>query len=188
MGIRHLDDGRFVIVPPTFLWWPAKHVILSIILANAIITTFFLLQASNILASILLCSILLSIVFAMGYIRESFALIYIHFIYCLLYIVFSFLFIPTFYYDQKICTNAAICKTVQEWLEELVTTVASRWIYAFTGTTLITHIMMTPVSLRMMKYSASCEALEKMMTDEEYVKKMKRLAIIHPERYHPASV
>uniref|UniRef100_A0A1I7UQL8 Protein-serine/threonine phosphatase n=1 Tax=Caenorhabditis tropicalis TaxID=1561998 RepID=A0A1I7UQL8_9PELO len=185
MSIRHLEDGRFEVLQPFVFRWPAKKVILSILVADAIFSILVIVQSSNIVASFLLCSIVLSAIVAVGYDREIFPIIYIHFVLCLLYIFFFAAIIPMVFYNPQICGGEK-CKKMLQWMESVG--LPKNWISicCFSVGTLISHILMTPVSLRMMKFTAACKALDEMMADEEFTRRLQRP--IYPNISYPIPV
>uniref|UniRef100_A0A8R1ENH5 N-acetyltransferase domain-containing protein 1 n=1 Tax=Caenorhabditis japonica TaxID=281687 RepID=A0A8R1ENH5_CAEJA len=53
-----LDDWMFSFqVPPLFLWWSAKHVVIATLLADVLFTIIFLFNATDLFSCILLVSV-----------------------------------------------------------------------------------------------------------------------------------
>ncbi|CAL2036833.1 unnamed protein product [Caenorhabditis brenneri] len=177
MSIRHLEDGRFEIIKPMFFKWPAKEVILSMLLAEISFSIIFLLKSTNIFALLLLSLMFLSALFAIGYNREVFPVIYIHFVLCFVYILISLTVVSAVYFDPSICDKD--CQTITQRIENVGLPVKEVWAYSFSGFIIIAHVLMTPVSFRMMKYTAARRALDKMMADEEFTKKLQRPVILN---------
>ncbi|KAF1761207.1 hypothetical protein GCK72_009461 [Caenorhabditis remanei] len=173
MVVRHLDDGRFEAVPPLFLKWPAKHISLYTILIDIVISILFILVSNNLSALMLFGVILLSAFFALGYSRESFSIMYIHLVYCIVYIISCVGVVVLIIFDNS--------GPVHKEMKRIGYPIDPIWVYCFAGVTIISHALMIPPSVKVIKYAAIDDALKKMMEDEEFKKRLRKPCQARPE-------
>uniref|UniRef100_A0A8R1IGS8 Uncharacterized protein n=1 Tax=Caenorhabditis japonica TaxID=281687 RepID=A0A8R1IGS8_CAEJA len=107
--------------------------------------------------------------------HESLLAIFLHFVACLGHIATITIFVPVVYFNNTVCNNAVQCKTFHEWMELIGAPIVTSKVYVYAVVSMAFHIIMTPISLRMVKYAAAVDAVER-YTKAESKKRMAREA------------